>query len=1379
MASGPAGEADVGFDDDISVTSTDDEVDQELLVDAVLAERHVRGEPHYLLLWQNLPLRDAVWEPKRDLPETLVAEWELAKARQRKGLEPRFLVQEWKDAVMQSHDERCVRHNHRNAVRARLGLPETSMSPTRQSLLETLSLFANDEEDDGQTWGEAGLDGSATAPSEQGSPQDLSENHPSNDQRQPENGPEQDIPQPLSNNGPSSPAKQPAKGSKQGLPRLQTNIQLSSPIKQPPEKSEQGLPRDPSHNEALSPTTQPAEGISSPSAPMAPSIVPTSPQNSLAATLFGEPDENPPERSTLIPPTKLKSALKGAETTSRGSVRFLIPPPEASDEVPRRPSLSQRAPAAKSAAYTNIFTGGRTRKGRHTLREVAADPATTPRFLNSRLQRKLELQARDQEGTRAPNQRPVGLISLDPYNTQSTSGEQASAQDAQDDGQANGKRRSPTKGVVHWEDEPMELDPSESLFVSERILDPFNSHDNEELPHRPKPISKAVQLGSDGLTTINLSFDGLPDEAYASWAKRFRSPEPLVFTHTCTRHDFDCQTAPSGQLKIIPLCQGAVSSCTAEDSLKSLASNLRLGSTGLLSIGEGYCVYMFVSGESGGQNTQAANDAALGYLLFEPVDSEILGPLMLSPAPRLRLSDLTKGDESSASSSRPLSRIFGLNYEDLLPPFAKNAERHNFFIAFPRRANQEAHLLSWWLRDNNGKCDIRAAYTEGHWDSFLRLTHGVVIIHEDALWSIRSFPRFNNLLHGPRANFTFWMFSRSLSPIRALGSGEAPPPPLGDIRLHRVFDPGAAFLITPSFFISEPENAYAFLKWFWIRFVKSVDASRPSKLVLCAKADEWMNDLSLEKLIMRHRCPLTVPEEERVAKGISDKAIQCRFKTFRMLQQLVVDAPSEVAGRIIFAPESIDGNDEQSLVNWFGWWSTLHIHEYRRFTVVGSGRQTEERLSRIIRTPTFKSHLMNDPDWQPPVLPRQAESSNSFPAPRQSRENEGFALKSHLTGIIDAAKREWSPVTVYWYPVGFSSRDISFRLGERSDIYQTYEKWLTFFWDLLEPRGIKKSPHNSGAGLFYTFDEDQASNLTIHNVQCSPWAAVLRPANPHLKPWRDSELFIWDIRYADSISKGKEFCSSDLLETQHRLIKFVEDRAWGKLPLKNVWVGAFGTHAAGVSAMDATLDWLAKVPGKFRDWIPAPSKELIKRGWSPIFPKRLPEDRWEDERDHRREDEREYRREDERDRRREDGREYRREDERDRRREDGREYRREDERGDRKGYQKGGRVPANVETKQGSPQSDDGTAPPKAIFHPPRRGAGRSKPSKCRNWLYHEAQQNDPQLEGREFAFTFKPTMEWYSEQCNEGRGFEHVAVLPWHEVFKIWKVDSTLQRGG
>ncbi|EGR46101.1 uncharacterized protein TRIREDRAFT_110509 [Trichoderma reesei QM6a] len=1443
MASGPADEAAAGFGDDISVTSTDDENDPEMNVDRVLAERHVHGESHLLLLWENLHLGDALWEPRENLPETLVAEWEQAKANQRAGLEPRFVVQDWKDAVIQQYDERCVRHNRRNAARARRGLAETLISPTRQDLLEVLSQWADDEEDDGQRWGEAGQADSAAATSGQGLPQNFSENPPSLHEWQPEDGRDQDFPQLLPDNEPSSPAKQPAQGSEQGSHRVPSNIQPSSPIKQPPGRPEQALPEDPSHNESPSPTMQPAGGISGPSAPMAPSVVTISPRRSLAETLFGKPDENPPENPRLDPPTKLKSALKSAETTSRGSVRFLIPPSEASDEVPRRPSLSQRTPAAKAAAHTNVFTGGRTRKGRHTLSEVAADPSTNPRFLNSHLRRTIELQRRDREGTRAPTQRPVGLISLDPYNPQAPSGEQVSAHDATVGDQANPKRRSPTKGVAHWEDEPMELDPSESLFVPEHtpspssdVPNPFNnSHDKEEQPYRSRSISKAVQLGSDGLSVITLSFEGLPDEADASWAKQFCSTEPLVLTHTCTRHDFDCQTAPIGQLKIIPLCQGAVFSCTENESVTSLASNLRLGSTGLLSVCEGYCVYIFCAGEFGGQPTQTASDASLRYLLFEPVHSDSLGPLMLSPAPQLRLSNLAKGGDSSASCSKPLSRVFGLKYEQLLPPLAKNAERHNFFIAFPPRAKQEALLLSWWLRDNNGKCDIRTAYTQGHWDSFLKLSHGAVIIHEDALWSIRSFPRLHNLLHGPRTNYTFWMFSRSLTPIRALGSGESPPSPLGDIRLHRVFDPGAAFLVTPSFFISEPENAYTFMKWFWSRFVKSVDPSRPRKLVLCAKVDEWMNDLSVEKILMTHRRPIAIPEEERVAKGISDLAIHCRWKTFRMLQQLVVDAPSEVAGRIIFAPESIDGNDEQSLVNWFGWWSTLHIHQYRRFTVVGSGQQTEQRLSRIVQTPNYKRHLTNDPDWQPPVLTRQPEASIPCPAPRQSREDEALALKSHLNGIFVAAKRDWSPVRVYFHPVGFSSTAVSFRLGDRGDIYQPYDKWLKFFWDTLEFKGTKKSPHNSVAGLFHTFDEDQASTLTIHNVQCSPWAAVLRPANPHIRPWRHSELFIWDIRYSESISKGKEFCSSDLLETQRRLIKFVEDGAWDTLPLKNVWVGAFGTNLAGVSAMDATLNWIANVPGKVRDWIPAPSKELPKRGWTPVFPERPPEDRWEDERgyrrggereyrrederDYRREDERDYRREDERDYRREDERDYRREDERDYRREDERNYRREDERdyrrederenrrederenrrederenrrederqnrrqderGDQKGDRKSSLDSAHAETMQGSPPADDGTAPPKAIFHPPRRGVGQAGSSKCWNRLYHEAQQNDPRFEGKEFAFTFRPTMEWYSEQCKEGRGFEHVAVVPWQEVFRTWKIESASQRGG
>lgn len=1098
-----------------------------------------------------------------------------------------------------------------------------------------------------------------------------------------------------------------------------------------PSPANKSLHQGLSHNHASSPTNQLEERSSEPPTELL--VDSHYPQKTMQERLSGTSDKgravSPSEKLSLDHPAKLKSTLKDVETTTRKSVRFMIPSSGTSHEVLKRPSLSHRTPAARPAGYTNVFAGGRTRKGRGTLSEAAVNPETHPKFLNSRLKRKIELQRRNREGINAPVQLPSGLISLDHNNPQATPSEHQSANDAKDDDQANGKRRSPTKGVAHWEDEPMEIDPSDSLFVSEQTSPDasddeaaqLNSPDCGKQPESQtvsKTVSKTVQLGPDMLSVVTLSFDGIPHETGLSWAKQFRSNERLIFTHSCTSQDFLCQTGANGNLSIVRLCEGTVLSYTENDSLKSLASNLRLGSLGLLCRNESFYIYMFFSHKSDGQPIHDSDDATLEYTIFKPVDS--LGPLMMAPAPQLRVSD--KRDKSSAFFSRPLDRIFGQTYEQLLPIHARDAEKHNFFLAFPPRAGQEALLLSRWLRDSRSNCDIRTSYSAGHWSSFLKLTHGVVIIHEDALWSIRLFPRFYDLLHGRRANFMFWMFSRSLLPVHSLGSRDSPASPPGDIHLHPVFDPGAAFLITPSFLVSEPEHAYSFLKWFWNNYVKIVDVSRPRKLVLCAKVDEWMHSLSLEKIMMRHKHPITASEGELSAKGISDKAIECRWKTLKLLQQLVADAADKSTGSIVLAPEAIDGNDEQSLVNWFGWWSTLHIDQFRRYTVIGCGWQTEERLLRTLRAPNYDDNIINDPDGPLSGLPSQPEPSKSFSAPRSAREDESSLINSRLFEIAKAPRRDWCPVNMYWFPVAYSTSDVAFRLGDIESKYDTYEKWFNFFWKKFEVFHKTKGSQNSYAGLFYTFDEHQASSRTFNSVQRSPWVAIFRAVSPHFRPWKSSELFIWDINYSESISNGRRFCYSDLLEAQQRLIEHIRERTRDVLPLEKVWVGAFGVKPGGAAALDVTLQWLDSVLGKVRDWIPAPAKEIPGRGWVPVTPERSS--------------------------------------------------------GDRKGNSVLTDADTDVNTVKGNLQSEDDKSPRKTIFHPPQ-GHGQQKFTKCRNRLYQRARQIDPKLEGRSFEYIFRPTMDWYNEQCEEGRGFEHVKVMPWRDVFQIYKIEEFLQKRG
>ncbi|KAH6604988.1 hypothetical protein Trco_006695 [Trichoderma cornu-damae] len=1078
--------------------------------------------------------------------------------------------------------------------------------------------------------------------------------------------------------------------------------------------AERSLRQSQPHDSASSPANRAEKGISEPSTGLLAGLLRGAVQRRLSGTPGeGNAVSSSKKLSLNRPLVQAWSTSGDVAITALSSAGCSNQSSEAAPGVPNRAPLPHRTHTVGSVGYRNVFAGGRTRKGRGTLSEVASNPETHPKFLNSRLQRKIELQRRDKEGIKPPAHRPSALISLDHNHPQAAQGDQLAAEGDKDAAQASAKSSSKRKKGVHWEDELMDEDPNDSLFVPQQAPPPVSDDSNVERADdgnrvcegqsRHQTISKPVQLGPNELNTITLLFNGLPPETGLDWAADFCSDERLVFTHTCTAQDYSSQTSTENGLPIVRLCEGTVMSLADNDSLANLSKNLGLGSLGLLCRAERYCVVMFPP-QSHGPTIQGSGDATLQYTIFAPHDS--LGPAMLAPAPQLIISD--RRDTSSAFHPRPLDRIFGRTYEQLLPDNTDKDGKHNFFLAFPSRAAEEAALVSHWLRSCRSDSDIRSSYFAGHWASFSRLPHGVVIIHEDGLWFIRLFPGLKDLLHGRRASFKFWIFSRSLLPVHPFDSEGLPAPPLGDIHLQRIFEPGVAFLVTPSFFVSEPEQTYSFLKWFWSNRLKVIDVVQPMKLVLCARAGDWACGLALEKVNLRRKYG-NASESELNVKGLSEKATDCRFKTFKLLRHLITGTTGETTNRILLAPESIDGNDEQSLVNWFGYWSILHIDRFRRYIVVGSGRQTEERLTRNVWTPNYKKPVIADPD----ELQSDPSSQREPPtAPRAAKADESISIQNRLYDIVNEP-RDWCPLRLNWNPVGYSTGDVAFRLGDNhTSKYRTYQEWFNCFWkDFI---ANMRSKINSHAGLFYTFDERQASSCTLNGVRRWPWVAIFRAVNLHNRPWKTSELFIWDTRYLEDTGKCKKFCCSDLLEAQQALIEYVRERVRDQLPLEKVWVGAFGAKASSAE-LDATIQWLGSVLGKVKEWMPTSANRIHGRGWSSVASERPTVD--------------------------------------------------DDSSSD---------VTA-IDAADVNSHSEEDTSPPKIIFHPPR-GNGQKKVTKCRNRLHQRARECDPKLEGKAFGYTFRPTMDWYSEQCEEGRGFEHVKVSPWHDVFQAYKIEESLE---
>lgn len=76
------------------------------------------------------------------------------------------------------------------------------------------------------------------------------------------------------------------------------------------------------------------------------------------------------------------------------------------------------------------------------------------------------------------------------------------------------------------------------------------------------------------------------------------------------------------------------------------------------------------------------------------------------------------------------------------------------------------------------------------------------------------------------------------------------------------------------------------------------------------------------------------------------------------------EAPEEIR-KAVWASGCIDPNDEQSLVNWFGWWSTTRLTSYRRFYVIGFRARGNAKARKTVRIPNYATHVTGDKQQMP------------------------------------------------------------------------------------------------------------------------------------------------------------------------------------------------------------------------------------------------------------------------------------------------------------------------------------------------------------------------------------------------------------------------------
>ncbi|KAH7149763.1 hypothetical protein B0J13DRAFT_440307 [Dactylonectria estremocensis] len=1200
-----------------SITSTIEEEpdsDQEWLVNDILAEgEDATGTTKYLIDWQGYPLYDASWEPKENLGDTMLADWEESKKNEGHRYKSNDSINAWYNAVIARLHGKIARHNERNLRRAERGIEVSLYEKSLEDYLEDL------------------------------------EKHPK----------------------------------AQVIEEEKTNASRSNKI-QPPNRREP--PRDAPQHQRETSEDQLPKGTR-PNPPMCgvsdPEVAKR--RSGVAAGVSGAPPK-PGSKTTLM---------------SKLGPRKQKGPSKEHNAGPN--SLSQVARGA-SKSSNNVFAGGTTRKKNPSLLDNALDPNKAPQLLRHRLQRQIEKGLRDKEGTTEPPKPPPIVFNLNPADRGYLHKPKSKDHTLDEPEKAStiGKKK---KKSVRWDDGPevqpqTDLGSESSLFIErltaspeQQIVQP-KQEDSEGpttilkllppsslmttsptvedgLCSNIRTITRGARFGPSATDSIALTFEGPPGESTHPWLSMLEGTEPLVFTHTCIAQDFWSQTSSK------TVFTGIVTMLTQPVP------------------------------------TQSNNTTLLKFVIFEAtgfLEASSLAPIQL-------LLDYGNEDLPPGMPQALFRRVFGIDYTRLLPEKVQNTTRHPFFLAFPRSATTDTMLLARWLRICNPDCQVHTSHFPGHWQYFMTLEAGIIIIDEDAAHSIRKFPRIDQILSSRPDRFTFWIFTKSLRTPALLPHKSNSFAEVGAIRLQPAFEFGTAILVSPSFVVSQPRQALVLFRWLWSSNIKgNIDWHRRARLVVCARFDDWLYELAVENAKRNPSKPSIKGDIQILGAAQQLQAVDALFQAWTFVEKLT-NEPMEPSP-LIFAPEFIDGNDEQSLVNWFGWWSSMNMDQFRKFTVIGSDKEST-RLSRRIKRPRFLPSTTNNPDEMRLHQNREEHLTSvhgkiAQPVLNQSRmthDNQSRALVHALESMIVNAK--FCALEIFKFPVSYWDSGMAFHFGDYQSLFATYFRcftWFNSFEKLTYPN------RNTMTALLYTIEGPGDVRLYPSGEMPTrrPWIVMHRPMNPHVKPWRASELFIWDPTPNQKFSDGDVY-EADLIEAQRELIRFFSQQNTTKnpdQPLESVWIAGFDDLSIDPNAdmIEETLFTLQKFVDDSRIWLPGPEEALPHRGWKKLKP---------------------------------------------------------------------GSAPATPSPRPPSVDPMDIDEPEDAgdeheqkmvtIFHPPRANLMRGS-TKCSNRLYQctiDSYQKVRADAEHRMEYTFRPTQVWYQDQVVEGRGFEHISVSPWHVTFK------------
>ncbi|KAH7259752.1 uncharacterized protein BKA55DRAFT_688041 [Fusarium redolens] len=1276
----------------VSTIVSEHDSDEEWNVNEILAEWPINGLPRYLIEWENFDLCEATWEPAENLSDALFEGWEKTKSRE--DFDMFKNIRDWKNAVKSKYAAKLDRHQERNRRRRLRGEEETSFT----------------EMEDHLKWADRFPDGEEPSGSVVSSPSVITDIDMDDETGQ------------LSQHSVDKPQISSASFSENNSPRSSRRNSAASVHQQP----------RPPMNSAATTTT-----ISSASSTSQKPPLQRQPSKVLADNK--RPPQKPVSSSNLL--------------SSKFGVRGPI---KRTDTHLRKGQPTKARKTRHAQAFTgNVFSGGTVRKPRTTLAEAAKDSTKQSKLLKPRYVRIIQKAGRDRESA-APARLPTDLISLNPAERSADSlstlpsrpeilnetlkpiRQNRNSAEVTPEAPKPKPKKSISWGTVEEATIPARGEREQSLFIREDSLirattsikiedDPRETETstdsqsestfqtkasnnqecwagsapvmNGDAYSSNKSITTEVQFGPGSRETFSVVFERGEDQNGQPWSGIFEQHPILIFTHSCMTQDFWSRETALAAAK---LGTGSVTSNGDPESLAIVANWLCVRSVGVLLYHQELCIFVYASSQE---------SALLHYYLFRPsphLTTRSLAPIVLPEG-------LGSGDVLPQMIPTVFNRLLGFQYEQLLPEKAlMDYSNHNFFLVFPTNAVEEAHFLSGWLRSCNPQCRLLSSLTSGHWASFRKLDQGVVIVHEEAMWATRLFPSVWTLLHNV-PNFNFRLFSISLQPspfYPSLGQ----PCRIGDVTLQTICGQRKVVLVTPSFVISQPQQAWAFFKWAYKYWQQHRDDFR---LVVCAEFEKWLLEVAVEvkKDWETYSERTRVREED---KATAEKEIDALYKCWNHVTQIRALSDDDQLA-LVFAPDTIDGNDEQSLVNWFGWWSILNLDQYRHFTALGSSPNAGiQRLTQRIQIPQYTPSTLGNPD---DIYGKVNPTGSSLVAQNQTAAGTAFRERLQTIPRDDAVsfrqflgqlensirERQWGPQTVFTCPVSYWNADMARDLSESHDGFETYDRCLGYFSRKIHGGSFL----NTGVAFCYTIEGswNYGDNREATNKNRRPWIVAYRPIEVFRKPWRGMELIIWDpvMKMPD---KDSDIYDGELIEAQREMIRLAGE-SHNALPLVRVWIRGLDEIPQGLTdPVDITLHHLRHLMENLKVSIPAGTPKMVSRGWREVKPGNAPI-----------------------------------------------------------------RSPLDssepMDIDEPTDTHDVADEDLKIVFHAPR-GKNMDRPTKCKNRLFmHCANKRSEGYHGRMMDFVFRPTLDWYDEQVEEGRGFEHIRIMPWPAFFSKHSIED------